>query len=166
MATNHPLTGKAECVLKRLTPAAVNPVRVVSGSRPPKQLTKDQLGGYFAGMTRAAYLVLMVWNSTETPAERTELENTLIIKHLAETDWFSEAEFIQNEGFRKQVNEMVQISLYHLTHAKRLTNRTQYERLGVSESVFYRIWRQRQHELESFLSRLLSQAAQQIERNL
>ncbi len=166
MSTKHPMTGKTEFVLKRLTPSAVNLNRVVTPSRPSNRLNKSQLGGYFAGMDRVAYLVLMVWNGTENHNERTELEHAMILNHLAQTDWFEESKFIENERFRNQVNEMVKMALYHLTHSKRLTNRNQSERLGVTESTFYKIWRGRQHELESFLSRLLSVAAQQMERNI
>ncbi|MBO1928316.1 hypothetical protein J3998_12100 [Thiomicrorhabdus sp. 6S2-11] len=157
---------KTESVLNRVNPSAVHVEKNVNGTRQNSQLSKHQLGGYFANMDRAAYLLLMIWNQTAQAKDLQEFKHHLIIDVIVPLEWFNEVHYINKPKFRTAVNALIDIALTHITKAKRLTKIKQSEMTGISQTTYRTKWEPRLIELETYLHQLLNQAGQQVHRNI
>lgn len=167
MATGTAISSKTESVLNRLNPSAINPNQnTTTGTRQTEHLSKHQLGGYFANMDRAGFLLLMMWNHSAQPKDIQEFKHHLIIDVISTMAWFSEIDYIQNPKFRNQVNALVEIAVVHILKSKRLTKIKQAEMIGISKSNYYQKWEPRVIELETYLHQLLNKSAQQVHRNI
>ena len=156
---------KTESVLNRLVANATNLEKQAAGTAKMKALGRSQVGGYFANMDKATYQLLMIWNGTEQPKDRQEFTHHLLIHQIAVKPWFSENDYNNAPEFRNRVNALIDVALHNLTHAKRLTQTTQRDRLGVTKHYFKAQWEPRLLEIEAYLHQLLNQAAQHIHKN-
>ncbi|WP_178862090.1 hypothetical protein [Thiomicrorhabdus cannonii] len=166
MTTDHAFSRKTESVLNRINVTAINVLKEASSTGRQDQLSRHQLGGYFANMDKAAYLLLMIWNQTAQPKDLQEFKHHLIIDVIATMEWFKEANYIHKEKYRNAVNGLIEIAIRHITKAKRLTKIKQAEMTGINKSTYYKTWEPRLLAIETYLHQLLFQAGQQVHRNI